>query len=150
MDNSEVAPEDGAVKKRRSIGSIILWAIVFFIVVIGLVQYLNAAKYDVLVQVIQEDKIGVNPTGEKLDFGDLPHNKSAIRKVTLVSGGNTPSYIIIWKLGEISDLIKSDKNFFTLEPHATQSLEFTAYIPNSAEFRYYKGTVIIFQIPKLW
>jgi hypothetical protein len=137
-------------RKKRSAGKIIAWVIVIIIVIIALVQFLNAAKYQALVQVIKEDRIGVNPTGKALDFGDLPRDKSAIRTVNLVSNGNTASYIMVWKFGGISDLITVDRNYFTLQAHTTEKLQFTAYIPNSANYQYYKGEVIIFQIPKVW
>lgn len=137
-------------KKKMSLGKKFLLIIVLLIVVVALVQVFSAAKYSALVQVIKEDRIGVNPTGNALDFGDLPRDKSAVRTVNLVSNGNTGTYIMVWKFGGISDLIKVDKNYFTLKPHTTERLEFTAYIPNSANYQYYKGEVIIFQIPKLW
>jgi len=137
-------------KKRHHIGKIIVWAVVFLVVFFCVVQYLNASKYEALVQVIKEDKIGVNPTGERLDFGDLPRDKSATRNVTLSSKGSTGTYIMVWKFGDISDLVKVNKNYFTLKPGTTEKLEFSVYIPNSAEYKYYKGRVIIFQIPKVW
>ncbi len=137
-------------RKKMSVGGKIAWVIVIVIVIIALVQYFNAAKYPALVQVIKEDRIGVNPTGNALDFGDLPRDKSAIRTVNLVSNGNTASYIMVWKFGGISDLISVDKNYFTLKAHTTEKLQFTAYIPNSANYQYYKGEVMIFQIPKIW
>ena len=129
---------------------IIIWVVVVVVGILLAIQYINAAKYQALVQVIKEDRIGVNPTGDALDFGDLPRNKSAVRTVTLKSDGDTAGYIIIWKFGDISDLLKVDRNYFTLAPHTTEKLEFSLYVPNSAEFRYYKGRTIIFQIPKLW
>ena len=137
-------------RKKMSVGKKIVWGIVLVIVIVALVQFFNAAKYSALVQVIKEDRIGVNPTGNALDFGDLPRNKSAIRTVSLASNGSTATYIMVWKFGSISDLIKVDKNNFTLQPHTSTTLEFTAYIPNSANYQYYKGEVMIFQIPKIW
>lgn len=138
------------VTKKRPVKRVVAYAVLALVVIFVLVQYINAAKYDALVQVIKEDKIGVNPTGEKLDFGDLPRDKSATRTVTLKSDGGRGAYIMIWKFGGISDLIKVSKNYFVLMPHSTEKLEFSAYIPNSAEYKYYKGKVIIFQIPKIW
>ena len=129
---------------------IIIWLIVVVIGIFLAIQYINAAKYPALVQVIKEDRIGVNPTGDALDFGDLPRNRSAVRTVELKSDGNTASYIIIWKFGDISDLVKLDKNYFTLSGHTTEKVEFRIFVPNSAEYRYYRGKVIIFQIPKIW
>jgi hypothetical protein len=137
-------------KPKRKIAKKIVWAIVALLVLVLAVQYVNAAKYDALVQVIQEDKIGVNPTDERLDFGDLPRDKSAVRSVTLASTGSLSSFIVVWKMGDISDLIKVSNNFFTLDKGKTEKLEFSLNVPNSAEYRYYKGRVVIFQIPKIW
>jgi hypothetical protein len=148
--NLEVKVKAMQPKKKMSWGRKIVWTVVIVIVIAALVQYFNAAKYSALVQVIKEDRVGVNPTGNALDFGDLPRDKSAVRTVNLVSNGNTDSYIIVWKTGNISDLISVDKNYFTLKAHTTDKLQFTAYIPNSANYQYYKGQVMIFQIPKLW
>lgn len=136
--------------KSKPWGKIIIWIIVVLVGVFLAIQYVNAAKYQALVQVINEDRIGVNPTGDALDFGDLPRNKSAIRTVDLKSSGNTASFIMVWKFGAISDLVKLDKNYFTLQPHASDKLQFSVYVPDSANYQYYKGKVIIFQIPKIW
>jgi len=138
------------IKAKMSKTRIVVWVIVALILIVALVQYFNAAKYSALVNVINEDRIGVNPTGNALDFGDLPRDKSAVRTVSLVSKGNTATYVMIWKFGSISDLITIDKNYFTLAPHSSEKLEFTAQIPNSADYKNYSGQVIIFQIPKLW
>ena len=136
--------------KKPSKLRLVVWIIMTLIAVFLIVQYLNAARYDALVQVIEEDRIGVNPTGERLDFGDLPRDKSAVRTITLQSKGNTGAYVIVWKRGAIADLLDVNKNFFTLEPGKTEALELSIYIPNSADFKYYRGRVIIFQIPKVW
>jgi hypothetical protein len=137
-------------KMKWRIGRIVLWVIVVLVLVFIAVQYLNASHYDALVQVIKEDRIGVNPTGAKLDFGDLPHNKDAIRTVDLQSSGHVSSYVIVWTRGDISDFMKVSQNFFTLKPGTKQNLEFTVHVPNSADYRYYRGKVVIFRIPKFW
>src|SRR2546423_1195833 len=130
------APVVNPQKGKGGLGKKIVWGIIVIIGIILAVQYFNAAKYSALVQVIKEDKIGVNPTGEALDFGDLPHDKSAIRTVTLESKGNMASFIMIWKFGQIADLLKVSENNFTLQAHSTKKLEFSLYVPNSAEYRY--------------
>lgn len=126
------------------------WILFAVVVLLLVVQYFNAARYDVLVNVIAADKVGVNPTGERLDFGDLPHDKSATRTINLESAGNTATYIMVWKFGEVSDLLKVDKNYFTLAPHSKQKLQFTIYVPNSAQLKVYTGKIMVFRIPKLW
>jgi len=138
------------VKKKRPWGKIILLVIVLIVIFFGAVQYLSASKYEALEQVVNEDKIGVNPTSERLDFGDLPRDKNAVRSIILQSKGSTPTHVWVLKTGDIADLIKVDRNNFTLKPNTTEKLNLSIYIPNSAEFRYYKGKVIIFRIPKFW
>ena len=138
------------IKPKRSKTKMVVWVIAVIILIVALVQYFNAAKYSAMVNVIAEDRIGVNPTGNALDFGDLPRDKSAIRTVSLVSQGNTATYVMIWKFGSISDLITINKNNFTLPAHSSEKLEFTAAIPHSANYQIYSGKVIIFQIPKVW
>lgn len=135
---------------RRSALKISLWVIGALALIVIVVQYLTATKYEVLVQVISENRVGVNPTEEKLDFGDLPHDKSAIRSVTLNSRGGIDSYIIVYISGDIADLLKVNKNYFTLPAGASEKLEFSLYIPPSAAYRYYRGRVLIFQLPKFW
>lgn len=150
MEENIGAAEVGQGKSKRSVWQIIRWVVLVLILIFIAVQFINADRYDALVQVIDDNRVGVNPTGSKLDFGDLPHNKEAVRTVTMSSSGNSASYIIVWKRGDISDFIKLNKNFFTLSPRSTEKLEFTVSIPDSAENRYYKGKVTIFKIPKFW
>lgn len=143
---------DTEVKKPRAWSKIAGYMLLALVVFLLAVQYFNAARYDVLVQVVGDDKIGVNPTGERLDFGDLPHDKNAVRLVTLKNDSpyNVPSYIVVWNRGEISEFMDVSRNNFVLETGQEEKLEFTIHIPNSAELRYYYGKVVIFQIPKIW
>ncbi len=129
-----------------------LYIILSVIGIIIVVQFLNAAKYSALVQVIDENRIGVNPSGNSLDFGDLPRDKDAIRDVDLQNRSpyKIPTYVMVWKLGAIADFIKVDRNYFTVEPGQNAKLEFSIHIPNTADYKYYKGKVLIFQIPKIW
>ena|SRR3989344_7498566 len=150
MENlGTVGPVAQPVNKPSKL-RLVVWIIITLIVIFFVVQYLNAARYDALVQVVEGEQIGVNPTGERLDFGDLPRDKSAVRAVTLASSGNTPAYVIVWTRGEISNFMDVSKNFFTLESGQDERLEFTTHIPSSAENKYYRGRVIIFRIPKIW
>ena len=104
-----------------------------------------------LVNVVEgENIVGVNPTPEKLDFGDLSRNNGMTRYVTLKSGGDYPSYIIVWKFGSISSLVKVDRNFFTLNPDEEVKVAFEIYVPPSAEVKKYDGRVMIFKLPKLF
>jgi len=109
---------------------IILWVAAVLVGILLVIQYINAAKYE--------------------DYGDLPRDKSAVRMVSLKSDGDTGAYVIVWMRGELGNLMNVNKNFFTLQPRTEEKLEFSVYIPNSAEFKYYYGKVVIFQIPKIW
>ena len=111
---------------------------------------LDANKYPALVRVVEgEGVVGVNPTDEALDFGDLSRGTSAVRRVEIKNGTPIPMYVILLKLGGIASLIDIDKNFFTLAPRAEDKIEFSVYMPASAEIdRNYTGRVFLFKIPK--
>lgn len=111
---------------------------------------LDANKYPAMVRVVEgEGKIGVNPTDKVLDFGDLSRGTSAVRRVELSNNTPLKMYVVVWKTGEISDLVEIDRNFFTLAPKETVKINFTAYMPASAQIDHiYKGRVYIFKIPR--
>lgn len=114
------------------------------------VQVVNAAKYTMVVNVKDGTNImGLNPTSEKLDFGDLSRNNGMVRYITLKNSGSVPSYVLIWKSGEISDLVKSDSNEFLLKPGEEKKLSFEIQVPPSAETKKYAGWVWIFRVPKI-
>jgi hypothetical protein len=127
---------------------IIIGVILLLLVVI---QIVNAAKYKMVVNVVEgENVLGVNPTTEQLDFGDLSRNNGMTRYVNLQNNGNTSIYVVVLRMGEINDLIKLSENYFTLNPGEEVRLGFQLHIPPSAEIRKYSGWTIIFRLPKLW
>lgn len=129
----------------------ILLGILAVLLIFVIIQIVNAAKYSMVVQVVEgENVMGVNPLADKLDFGDLSRNNGMTRYVTFKSSGGTPVYIAAFKFGEISDLVKMDKNFFTLNPGEEVKLAFEIKIPPSAEFKQYSGSVWIFRVPKFF
>ena len=122
----------------------IIIGVIILIVVIS--QIVLAAKYKMLVNVVEGENImGINPLAESLDFGDLSRNLGANRLVTLKNDSNGDRYILVWKRGEISDMVDLNKNNFTLESGEEVKLEFTIQIPPSAEARQYKGKATIFR-----
>jgi len=128
----------------------ILMAIIGIIVLVLVVQIVNAAKYKMVVNVVEGENImGVNPLADKLDFGDLSRNNGMTRYVTLKSGGGIATYIVVWQFGEIADLVELNKNHFTLNPGEEVKLAFEINIPPSAEIRNYSGWTIIFRLPKI-
>jgi|SRR3989338_9397236 len=133
------------MKTREKVIGIIVIVIFFFAFYVTL----DANKYSSLVRVIEGDgKVGVNPTADALDFGDLSRGTSAVRRVDIENGTPIPMYIAIIKTGRIGELTKIDKNYFTLGAHEKTKIEFTVYMPASAQIEdKYKGRVYLFKIP---
>jgi len=126
---------------------IIIGAIIALLII---VQCVNAAKYRMVVNVVEgENVMGVNPLADKLDFGDLSRNNGMTRYVTMKSAGGVETYVMVWKFGEIGDLVKLDKNNFVLKSGEEVKLSFEIQIPPSAEIKKYSGRVWIFRLPKL-
>ena len=68
--------------------------------------------------------------------------------MTIENGTPIPMYIAIIKTGRIGELTKIDKNYFTLGAHEKTKIEFTVYMPASAQIEdKYKGRVYLFKIP---
>jgi hypothetical protein len=130
----------------------IAWIIVIIILIVAAVQVVLAQKYKATVLVIEgEKKVGVNPTTEVLDFGDLSHDTSATRTVTLKSGGGNGAYIWIMKFGTLSDLIKISDSKIYLKPGEERKVEFSVYMPVSAKTgQRMNAYVWMFKIPKIW
>ena len=132
-------------EKIVSVLLIIIFLFTFYIA-------LDANKYRAEVNVIAgEGKIGVNPTQESLDFGDMSPGTTAVRRVDISNQTPVPVYLMIFNLGSISDLMKLDRNFFTLYGGEKKKLEFLVYMPASAKVdSTLSGRVYILKIPKLW
>ncbi|MFH1956672.1 MAG: hypothetical protein ABIJ28_03435 [Patescibacteria group bacterium] len=129
----------------------ILWIIGIIIVILLAVQVVNAAKYKMVVNVVEgENVLGVNPMTERLDFGDLSRNNGMIRYVSMQNGGSVPIYVIAWKFGNISELIKLDQNYFTLNSEEEVKIAYEIHIPDSAQIQKYSGWTIVFRLPKFW
>lgn len=144
-----VDPISGGLKKRSWFKTILLGLLALVVAVLA-VQLFYADRYQAVVNVIAENRVGVNPTGERLDFGDLPKNKGATRVVTLQAAGSKQVFVVVWTFGGISDLMKVSKNYFTLEPGKKEKLEFSLYLPDSTPVGMKTGRVYIFKVPKLW
>lgn len=145
--------EDKNIEKKPSkitLKRIVLAVIAVFVFII-IVQIAVADKYKAQVLVIEgEKKVGVNPTDEQLDFGDLSADTSATRYVTLSAAG-ADTYISVLKFGSISELVKLSENNFTMKKGDEKKLEFTMYMPPSAPIgEKYTGYVWIFKTPRVW
>ncbi|HDZ54687.1 MAG TPA: hypothetical protein ENI19_02645 [Candidatus Nealsonbacteria bacterium] len=139
------------IKVNMSIIKKILIVIGVILSLIVVVQVINAAKYKMVINVVEGENImGLNPLADKLDFGDLSRNNGMTRYVTLKSGGGISTFVVVWQFGEITDLVKVNKNLFTLKPGEEVKLSFEIQIPPSAEIKQYSGRVWIFRLPKLF
>ena len=127
------------------------YGLIVLVVLIIIVQISIADKYRAQVLVIAgEKKVGVNPTTERLDFGDLTGDTSATRMVTLKAGG-MDTFVHVTKFGGVAELIKVSENNFTMKKGDEKKLEFAMYMPSSAPVgSKYTGWVYIFKIPKVW
>lgn len=132
-------------------GKIILIAGGILLVLSIASQVIGAVKYEMLVNVVEgKNVIGINPTTEKLDFGDLSRAGVMTRFITLKSDGENSAYILVWKFGEIAELVSLNKNYFILGPGEEERLSFKLQVPASAEVRKYEGGVWVFRLPKLF
>ena len=124
---------------------------IIFLVIFLLVFYvtLDSNKYAAIVRAIEgEGKVGINPTTERLDFGDLSRGTSAVRTVTVKNDTPMPFFVTVIRIGEIRGLTKMEKNNFVLHKGEEQQLNFTVYMLASAEIGHiYKGRVFVFKIP---
>jgi len=124
---------------------------IFFLLVFLFVFYvtLDANKYAAQVKAIEgEGRVGVNPTSERLDFGDLSRGTSAVRTVSITNDTAVPFFVSVIKVGSIASLTKVDRNNFMLRRGDDVQLEFTTNMPASAEIeKMYTGRVYIFKIP---
>ena len=139
-------------KKKMVLVKKAVWLVVLILLFLLAVQIVNADKYQATVLPIEgEKKVGVNPTGESLDFGDLSKDTSANRYVSLKSSSSRDTYVWITKFGALSQLIKIDDNKFILKAGQEKKVEFSLYMPASAAInKRLNGYVWIFKLPKMW
>ena len=130
-------------KEKFIIGVIALFFLCAFYIT------LDASKYRATVRVIEgEGQIGVNPTTEVLDFGDLSRGTTAVRRVDIQNGTGIALFVAVARVGKIFELVDLDKNYFTVAPHTSDRIDFSLRMPASATIdATYGGRVYIFKIP---
>ena len=133
------------VKTSQKVFIIVLLVVFLFVFYV----MLDANKYRAMVHVIEgKGAVGVNPTTESLDFGDLSPGTSAVRRVSIENGTFMPMYIAVVQIGRISDLIELNKNNFKLGAGESTKIDFTLYMPASGEIGGdYRGRVYLFKVP---
>lgn len=126
-----------------------LFGIGTLIALFVIVQFINAGKYEMVVNVVEgENVVGVNPTTERLDFGDLSRNNRIVRQIGMANGGSIDTFVAAFKFGELAELVDIDQNFFVLSPGEEVKISLDIFIPPSAETRQYSGSIWVFRIPK--
>lgn len=130
------------LEKVATIIMLVVFLFVFYVT-------LDANKYAAQVRVVEgEGKIGVNPTTEMLDFGDLSRGTATVRTVLVRNDTPLPFFVAVIKVGAIRDLVKQSDNNFMLRRGEQRKIEFNVFIPASAEIeRVYSGRVFVFKIP---
>jgi hypothetical protein len=143
---------DEQTKRKFTIGEKLLAIVIIVVFLFAFYITLDANKYTATVHVIEgAGSVGVNPTTERLDFGDLSAGTSSVRRVTIENRTSIPMYVAVVKMGGINDLMKLDHDNFVLAPGKTESLEFTVYMPASAPVgETLTGRVYLFKIPGPW
>lgn len=153
MDDEEKIEESVVAEEKKSTKltfwekllagfSLLVFLFVFYVT-------LDANKYEAQVRVIDGDgRVGVNPTDERLDFGDLSRGTAAVRMVTVKNDAFMPFFVSVLRFGTIGNLMDLEPNHFMLRRGEEKKIEFTAYMPASAEIdRVYTGRVFVFKIP---
>ena len=149
-ESSELSSSENTKKKWPAL-KIVVAAVVLALIWFAAVQIMAAERYAAVLQVIEaENQVGVNPTADKLDFGDLSRGTGSTRYVTLKNDGKSAKKIVVIKYGEIMDLVEISQTNFTLKPGEEVQLEFKVKVPESAPYKKYTGKVIIFKWPKLF
>lgn len=139
------------VKKKMSKGKLLTIVVVLVVIWFSAIQLMAAERYKAVVNVIEgENKMGINPSAEKLDFGDLSRDTGSSRFVLLKNTGKRDKVIRVLKYGSISEIMKVEKNNFILKPNEEIKLEFHVQVPVSAPYKKYSGTVIIFKWLKIF
>jgi len=145
--------KDVSISKTRLLvlAKKIVSGVAFLVLILILAQVINADKYRAVVRVVDEKgQIGVNPTTEKLDFGDLAKNASMVRYINVNNGGKFKVSVMVLKFGNISDLIKVQDSRFVVSAGETKRIRVEMFMPPSANKERYSGWVVVFKIPLLF
>lgn len=143
----------GQIEPKGLVGKLKPLGIFVFVFALGfaVMQFVAAEKYDISVTVTGEGgEIDSDAMGNGLDFGSLPRGNSSMRFITVKNGGENDIYVKIYKWGEASRLLETNRDGFTLEAGESENLEFTIQVPSGAEEKEYEGRLTIFEIPRIF
>jgi len=96
--------------------------------------------------------IGINPLGDRIDFGDIPQGAAVSKTLILENRGVVPNQIVIFIVGSIGDLVRVEPGSLTLEGGETKEVRFRLTMPVSAPVeKKYSGKVFVLRLPRrLW
>lgn len=127
-----------------------LYALLFVLALFVLFEWRATTTYSSQVIVIQRTDVlivGINPTTERMDFGDLTQGSSQVRPLVLENSGVLPWRVSIIVMGEIGQFIQISDAFFTLDRGETKNVDFTLILPPNAAPGKYSGRVLVLRVP---
>ncbi len=95
----------------------------------------------------ESSSVGVNPTTERLDFGDMSPGSSQTRHISLENNGLVPTRVAIIILGDVGGFIKLSKNSVTLGRGDATQVDLLLTVPQSASVKRYSGRVLVLRFP---
>ncbi len=126
------------------------YALIALVAVFALFECRATATYSAQVVVTAatgESNIGINPTTESLDFGDLTQGLGLSKYLQVDNGGIIPVRVVIIVRGDIGPFMDVHSQSFTLTPREHRRVEFALSVPPTAAPRKYSGRVIILRFP---
>jgi len=93
--------------------------------------------------------IGMNPLGDRIDFGDVPQGAIVGKTLILENAGAVPNQVNVFIFGNIADLVKVEPTSVILEPGEKAEVDFSLTMPPSAppETKY-SGKVFVLRLPR--
>lgn len=136
----------GFIQKRYiafiAVGVVLLLAVTFFF------QALTIYNAQVIVKEAGSS-IGINPLGDRIDFGDIPQGETVGKTLIMENEGVVPNNVVVFIIGNIGDLVTVKPSSLTLEPGETVEVDFRLTMPVSATpEKKYTGKVFVLRLPK--
>lgn len=93
--------------------------------------------------------IGINPLGDRIDFGDIPQGETVSKTLIMENEGAVPNNVMVFIIGNIGDLVEVNPSSLTLEPGERVEVKFRLTMPASAPpEKKFTGKVFVLRLPK--
>jgi hypothetical protein len=133
--------------KKRNIVFIAL-GVVLLLAVTFLFQALTIYNTQVIAKEAGTS-IGINPLGDRIDFGDIPQGETVSKTLIMENEGAVPNNVTVFIIGNIGDLVEVNPSSLTLEPGETVEVKFRLTMPASAPpEKKFTGRVFVLRLPK--